>query len=306
MENPSISPSCAKRLVEISPALEKQLEKRAELVLKYAESLVKKGEPNSADLCLNALASKEFLLPSLTSLTGQSIRRRLLADRIMASEERYDLTSARALMKEFVAAPGKTSSEDLRISEVDARLSLLSGDYELAESKSRALEAALDATISSSAVLQISPRDNFVNEHREAILDRVQALNHTGKYAQAARLVRLVLLMPYSNTLFSRTGAACAANLAFAYANSGHKGMGEVFEQEAAFKDLSSLPLAPSRYMVDAKEKLAVLSEARGNLPRARRYRAEAQAMRSQLQTPAHTQTQTQTQLQTQKRPSPK
>lgn len=276
----------AKRLVEISPALEKQPDKRAELILSYAESLIKNGNLESAQFCLDALAGNESSPAGTANLTNLSphIRTRLLADRIMLAEERADLASANALMKELLSTPTASPSNDLRMSEVDARLSLLSGDFEQAEAKSRALEAAVDAT-SKSLPLQVQPsqQDNFVSEHQEAILDRVQALNRLRKYSQAARLARLLLLVT-NNKLFNRTGSDSAANLAFAYANDGHKGMGETFEQEAAYKNTSSLPLAPSRYMVDAKEILAALSEARSNPIRARRYRAEAQEMRRQLQ----------------------
>ncbi|MBA3860328.1 MAG: hypothetical protein C0507_25760, partial [Cyanobacteria bacterium PR.3.49] len=66
--------------------------------------------------------------------------------------------------------------------------------------------------------------------------------------------------------------------------NEGHKGLSDACAQEAAFKDFSSISLAPSRYMADAKDKLAQLSERRNNTVRAKRYRAEAQAMRTQAQ----------------------
>ncbi len=275
----------AKRLVEISAALEKRPEKRAELILSYAESLIRNGNLDSAELCLSALPDNASSLAGPASFTStfQKIRTRLLADRVMLAAERADLTSANVLMKELLSVQTKSSSVDLRISEVDARLSLLSGDYEQAEAKSRKLEEAVDRTSTSSPMqLQTSQQDNFVNEHREAILDRVKALNHTRRYAQAARLARLLLLV-HDNSLFSSTGADTAANLAVAYANSGHKGMAEVFENEAALKDLSSLPLALSRYMADAKVILALLSEMHNNSVRARRYRAEGNRMNLKL-----------------------
>src|SRR5262249_16114216 len=150
-------------------------------------------------------------------------------------------------------------------SEIDTRLSLLSGDYALAENKCRILETTLDATSATSpGQFQNSPRDKFVSEHMEPLLDRVQSLNHTKKYSQAARLARLLLLVK-SKQLYHRTGADSAANLAFSYFSEGHRGLSAAFEEEAEFKDLAGLSLGPSRYVADAKETLAAICETRGN-----------------------------------------
>ncbi|PZM77787.1 MAG: hypothetical protein DKT66_26275 [Candidatus Melainabacteria bacterium] len=266
----------ARRMVEILEFIETDLSKREKLILDYAESLVRHGKSKSAIACIEA-AEKSGIIKNSTKM-GTRFR----ALRIFIAEEREDLTGASQLLKDLPSANGQSLSDDsLRIAELEARLALLTRDYPLAETKSRPLEVAID---SSSKFHpnghQDSKRDQFVSEHSEAILDRVLTLNQLHDYKGAARLARLLLLIPNQ---YDRTGASSAANLALAYANDGHKGLADAALHEAQFKDRGSFPFAPSRYEIDAKEKLAVLSEMKDNPLRARRYRAEAEEVREQL-----------------------
>ncbi|MBA3857775.1 MAG: hypothetical protein C0507_12780, partial [Cyanobacteria bacterium PR.3.49] len=182
----------AKRFIGICPQFEKVPEKRLQLILGYIEALIRSGKLISAQMCIDACSGAAYAPTN----SQPKFRARIIVDNILLKIEKDNLVEANELMKGFLAdAEAKAAIDDLRFAEVDARLSLLSGDYARAESKSRVLQAALDACPEVPSIeYHSSPRDELVTLHPEAILDRAQILNHLKKYSQAAKLSRLLLL----------------------------------------------------------------------------------------------------------------
>jgi hypothetical protein len=275
-QKPEKSQQQAIRMMEVLRVLEVDSDKRIKMLLDYAESLVRQGKTTSAEVCFETIEKEGAIKNDLKKQT------KLLALRALSAEERADIPTATKLLKDLSSAKYFKSAETaLIISEIETRLALLLTDYQLAELTSRPLETSLEAqsTLRSNDG-QESKRDQFVNEHREAMLDRVCALNQLKNYKQAAKLARLILL---TNIRYDRTGTDCAANLAYAYLNDGHKGLADAALCEAKFNDRARSVLSPSRYELDAKEKLASLYDQQNNPLRARRYRAEAKEIREQL-----------------------
>jgi hypothetical protein len=264
-----------KRVIDIITASEKNAEMKVKMILDYAEVLIKTGKVVSANMCLQAGANTK-----LVSSIDQNLQLRISIDRVLLAEARGDLNQASSLIKDLQRDNSLQSSESqLRIAEAEARLSLLNGDFEQAEHKSRPLESALgNMSTKAERDHELSQRDKFVREHSYAIMDRVISLNQVQKFNMSARLARLLLLLRSNDHL--ETDAA--ANLAYAYSQTKHKGLADAFTQEAEFKNFENYYHSTSRYLIDAKEKLAALREA-SNPVRARRYRAEAKEIREQL-----------------------
>lgn len=270
----------AKRVVEVYRVLEKDPTKRASLELDYAESLLRHSKTKSAEECIKALQQPTHHSVQLDF----AIRKRIDIDEILIAEERGHTTKARTLLK-VLAEKNQPQTLDisLRMSEAEARLALLTKDYVAAETKSRIVETTLAAQSKEGPKDYIaSARDKFVNEHNEAIVDRIQALNQLQNYKQAAKLARVLLVS--NNSYNDRVGADAAAQLAFSYSQDGHDGLARSMQHDAAYRNRASFPMEPSRYEADSKETLAILCEKQENLIRSRRYRSEAKDIREKLQ----------------------
>jgi len=253
--------------------------KRTNQLLDFAEIYIRSGKPKSAEVCIEACGSKNLDFTK----NDMNVHLRTLVDRIFIAEAKGDIKQAHDLFKSLpTTGATKTTELEARVAEAEARLALLEGDFRQAEEKSQKLERLMDSMPNTSEhEYNQTPRDKFVAEHAQSIMDRVQILNHLQKYKSAARLARWLLVR--RSYPMDQFGFDAASNLAFAYQNDQHTGLASTFIQEAIYKDFASNHLAPSLYKADAKERMADLSELRANPVRARRYRAEAKEIREQL-----------------------
>lgn len=277
--NTENSASQAKRMVEVCRRLEKVPAKRANSILDYAESLIRNSKTMSAEVCISELEKNTVT----SEQVDEVLKTRILVDRILIAEERNELDITKKLLKNLRDKTVQdTSHNELRIAEVESRFALHMKDYDKAVTESKIVETALETQSRDRPKDYIdSNRDKFANEHGEAILDRIQALNQVHKHKEAGKLARALLVL--KNPLSARLGADCAAQLAISYSQDGHDGLAKSLQDDAAFRDRWAFPLEPGRYIVDAKETLSVLCERHGNPLRARRYRAEAKEIREQL-----------------------
>lgn len=269
----------AKRYIEIVRNLEESAKSRTTQILEYAELLIAYGKENSAELCLNNLMNESLSAEN----SDPESRLRLAVDRIFIAEAKGDLATADSISKALPESNEKISLDNqLRVSEAKARLSILNGKFEQAELSSRLVESVMEQTSNDAREHSESNRDKYVRQHQLALLDRVQTLNHVHKFKEAAKLSRLLLRT--NQWPLDHIGADAAANLAYAYSQDGHLGLAATFRQEAEYKGFGSYYLPPSRYLADAKMRLADLAATKSNPIRAERYRAEAREIRDQTQ----------------------
>ena len=268
----------AAEFIDLCARSDQTPEKRAHLLIEYAEHLIADGKPEIAERCLAACSSGRFM----DKEDRAWIAERILLDRLWIAECQGDLRQAKQLLNELPDAvatrtqpslsdPQNTGNEShsSSIEELATRYDLLSGDYEGAELRSRDLETALDRISQPVDIITSDARDDFVEQNLDALVDRAQACLHLQKFDDASKLLRAVLSLRGRGKEDQLLNASTL--LAICYHQMGHDGLAHAAREQAVYLLVRS-ESEPTRVLADAYLKLATFGSNDQSPIRVKRY----------------------------------
>lgn len=239
---------------------------RAQLLLDYGESLIRKGAAEAAEACFDACKGSIFI----DKKNEPFVKAKVAICRMLNALYQNKNEEAKQLNVELVNQYKIGRNKFLYV-EASSKLATAETDYSKAEQLSRVLQEQYD-------FLPLSDKDSldkFLNENRYAIIDRVQTLMRLNRFDEAASLNRK--LLQASNRQPDPILAAGYANLALAYQNTNHPGLAKAAQQISE----SGLELitddADKAYIKDAYQKLSELNDVRQNSIRQKRYQKLAE-----------------------------